>query len=397
MDVNNSLKCPEEDYDGESTSTIIVTTSVEASKLSTELAFATTTTATTVEEIQPKVIIKNPQKMMEDIFDTIDVNGEVESNRLDESSRAHKMDLDLMVGDQPMTDEMVEENKKEVFKQQQQEKKEIFPKKSAKLSKEKSSKTIKDDEQMMGDAPAPEIHSTEFEQSTTYPATTERQRRDANLIESSTVDTSSSTDTSTPTADESSSFSTELPSSLLSSSTTSEQMTTFVTEESTTKIFAHGHPLHMSQAIFKEPIQPDINNTHERIDFGDAEDRFIPPMLLVKAKFTTTTSSGEAISTMKAEHSTTDVVATSLSTEQNTIIDTTENGDESTTMKLDSNEIPLNDSSAATQLENTITSVTASEKPIMIGKRNDPRLGLNSGTTTTSTTTIIPSTTFAGN
>ncbi|KAG5683474.1 hypothetical protein PVAND_012752 [Polypedilum vanderplanki] len=362
MDMQNALKCPEEEEDQTTTVESATENTVEASKLSTEVTMPTTT-----EEIQPKVIIKNPQKMMEDIFDTIDVNVEVDSNRLDETN-SHKMDLDLMVGDQPLVDdEEPTEDKKILLKQQ--EKKEIFPKKSAKIMKEKSSKM---DDMMMGDAPVEEVHST----TTQVEVTSDSQTTTAVSIDAS----SSSSDMTTEESTE--------PSSI-----TSDQMTTTVTEEATTKIIVQGHPLHMSQAIFKEPIQPDINNTHERIDIGNSDDRFIPPMLLVKAKFTTTTSSGEIITTVV------DTATAISSTEP--IIDVTDIADENstfsseaTTIKIDSNEIPLNDSES-TQLENAITTAAASEKPILIGKRNDPRLGLNAVTTsTTTTTTIAPSTTF---
>lgn len=379
MDMYNALKCPEEEILSTTQSAEEIT--VETSKLDTQVTASTTLKAD--EEVEPKVIIKNPQKMMEDIFDSIDMNVEVDSNRLDDSD-SQKMDLDLMVGDQPIADDD-ESDKKILLKLP--DKKEIFKKKSEKM---KEKLKAKDDEMMMGDAPAEDVHSTtdnlELPTSTIIISTTDRQRRDANLIAEMTTslnDISASTTNDASTTEELSTFSTEIP---LSSST--EHVTTPPTEEPTTKIFVQGHPLHMSQAIFKEPIQPD--GAHERINFSDS-DVFIPPMLLVKAKFTTTTSTG-------TEHSTvSDIVVTSSSsnplTEQNTIIDVTDNADESstamemTTIKAENNEISLNETAQAMQVENTITTVESSEKPIMVGKRTDPRLGLKEPVPTTTTTT----------
>lgn len=364
MEMYNSLKCPEEEL------LQISTVSAVTEEASVETSVTAATTVTT-EESQPKVIIKNPQKMMEDIFDV-----EVDSNRLDEEN-SQKTDLDLMVGDQPIADDS--DDKKTLLKLQ--EKKQTSVKKP-KNKKEKL--VIKDDDIMMGDAPAEEA-LTQDQASTTEIPTTERQRRDAN--EGSDV-TTASNDISASTTDVFSSSVSEDSASISSEISTTEVITSTITEEATAKIFVHGHPLHMSQAIFKDPILPDINNTHERIGFGAAEDRFIPPMLLVKAKFATTTLSGEPTKEL-----TTDVIATSsqsgsLATEQADVtaaIDVTENADESTM----TNEIPTNDTD--TQVENAITSAAAtasSEKPILIGKRNDPRLGLNVITSTT--TTVLP-------
>lgn len=361
MDLYNALRCSDEEID--ITSTI------------------TTTTILTTDDAEPKVIIKNPQKMMEDIFDSLNSDVVIDSNRLEETNVQHKVDLDLMMGDQPMPSEDVQpEDKKILLKQP--EKKEFF----AKKSKQKSEKLkVKDDEPMMADAPALEVHSDDTEQSTFIP-TTDRQRRDANLLETtmSTADASStveSTDSTTSNGEELSSTDNSP-----STPTAEQQMTT--TEESTTRLYVQGHPLHMSQAIFKEPIQPDVHGTHERIEIGESEDRFIPPMLLVKAKLTSTTT--EVISTSTSD--------TASSTDQ-TIVDVTdiidENATTSTTQKSEmSNDIPMNETQP-TQLENTITTVVASERPILIEKRNDPRLGLKAVTTSlplTSTQIIISST-----
>jgi len=384
MDMYNALKCPEEEILSTTQSAEEIT--VETSKLDTQVTASTTLKAD--EEVQPKVIIKNPQKMMEDIFDSIDMNVEVDSNRLDDSD-SQKMDLDLMVGDQPIPDDDDESDKKILLKLP--DKKEVFKKKSEKM---KEKLKVKDDDMMMGDAPADDVHSTTESSelpTSTIISTTDRQRRDANLIAEMTTsinDMSASTTNDASTTEELSTFSTELP-----QPSSTEQITTPATEEPTTKIFVQGHPLHMSQAIFKEPIQPD--GLHERINFSDS-DVFIPPMLLVKAKFTTTTSIG-------TEHSTaSDIIVTSSSnpsTEQNTIVDVTDIVDESstavdmTTTKAENNEISVNETAHAMQVENTITTVESSEKPIMVGKRTDPRLGLKEAVPTTTTTTSTVSTT----
>lgn len=391
MDMYNALKCPEEEVISTTESSISQSTeeiTSEVSKLDTQVT-SSTALKTNDEDIQPKVIIKNPQKMMEDIFDSIDVNAEVDSNRLDDSD-PHKMDLDLMVGDQPMDED--ESDKKILLKQP--DKKEIFKKKSDKL---KDKLKAKDDEMMMGDAPAADnvqISTTEnndIPTSTVIISTTDRQRRDANLIAETTTalnDMSESTTNDASTTEELSSLSTDSP----QASSTESIITTMPTEEPTTKIIVQGHPMHMPQGVFKEPIQPDHNGTHERINFSDA-DAFIPPMLLVKAKFTTTTSTGTETTVIDNLASS----SSSSSTESVTIFDITDIADDissttvepSTTVRVESNEIsPVNDTA---QVENTITTVDSSEKPIMVGKRTDPRLGLKDAMS--STTTHPPPTT----
>lgn len=353
MDLYNALRCSDEEI-------VIATTTIITTKSTTEEV-----------EAEPKVIIKNPQKMMEDIFDSLNSDVVIDSNRLEETNVEHKVDLDLMMGDQPIASEDEPEDKKILLKQP--EKKEFY----AKKSKQKSEKLkVKDDEPMMGDAPVEEIvHSTDDIEQSTFIPTTDRQRRDANLLETtmSTTDASSTAESTESSSNVEESSSTELP----PSTPTEQQMTTTVTEEATTRLYVQGHPLHMSQAIFKEPIQPDVHGTHERIEIGESEDRFIPPMLLVKAKLTSTTT--EVILTSTAD--------TASSTDQ-TIVDVTDITDENSTLSATtqkpemSNDIPSNETQA-TQLENTITTVVASEKPILIEKRNDPRLGLKAATTST--------------
>lgn len=365
IDMYNALKCPEEKEEIKATIASI--------------------SASTTGEPEPKVIIKNPQKMMEDIFDSLDID----TNRLEETNVQHKVDLDLMMGDQPVASDDEKVGKKVLPKQT--DKKEVFPKKTK--QKFEKLKVKSEDEQMMGDEPAEEIHST-TEQSTNIP-TTDRQRRDVNLVEATTTITDVITESTESSTESEGSSSTELP----SSSTTEQILTTFVTEETTTKVYVQGHPLHMSQAIFKEPISPD--GTHERIEIGKSEDRFIPPMLLVKAKTPAPTTTED---NLLKETQTTDI---SESTEQ-TIVDVTDIADESstinaiTTQKSEiSNDISLNNNNnettqiteaASIQLENMITTVIASEKPIMIEKRNDPRLGLKAVTTSAPSSTTSQTT-----
>lgn len=363
MEMYDALKCPEEEI------------SVSTTSFSSP--------SSTLQDYEPKVIIKNPQKMMEDILNSISVTDvEVDSNRLDAEAQ-QKMDFDLMMGDQPST--MNEDDKKILLKLS--EKKETFPKKPKKKSEQLK---VKDDEQMQGDAPAEETHSvTNGENEATLITTTDRQRRDANSVETTTTNVELSTITELPAEttnieDLSSSVSsTEL-------STTAEQITTTaITDETTTKFIVQGHPLHMSQAIFKDPILPDVNNTHERIEIGESEDRFIPPMLLVKAKLATTTT--ELVG--KDEKETT----IDASTDQTLIIevtDTNEKSSSSAPLKEEvSSEISINESQLTTEIpssssENLITTIDSSEKPILLEKRNDPRLGLKTVTTNIPVTTV---------
>lgn len=359
MEMYDALKCPEE-----------------------EISVSTTTyspPSSTLQDYEPKVIIKNPQKMMEDILNSISVaDVEVDSNRLDAEAQ-QKMDFDLMMGDQPAATS--DDDKKILLKLS--EKKETFPKKPKKKSEQLK---VKDDEQMQGDAPAEESPVTNGESDSALITTTDRQRRDANSVETTTLNELSTT--------------TELPaettniedlSSSISSTelTTAEQITTTaITDETTTKFIVQGHPLHMSQAIFKEPILPDVNNTHERIEIGESEDRFIPPMLLVKAKLATTTT--ELVGNEKE-------TTIDASTDQTLIIDVTDINEKSSSsapLKEEvSSEISINESQLTTEIsssssENLITTIESSEKPILLEKRNDPRLGLKTVTTTIPVTTI---------
>lgn len=364
MAMYDELKCPEE----QTTITSTEITTVESS-------------STTTEESRPEVIIKNPQKMLEDVFNDVETNIEVDSNRLDVLDA--RKELDLMVGDQPAAD--IVEDKKTLLKIP--EKKEVFPKKSKNSKKESKTKPV-DDEMMMGDAPAEEIHG---EHSTTLSSkpegsTTDRQRRDAaetTLAVDSKVSTESASSVDT-TTDDLSTISTEL-------TTEAQQVTSVITEETTTKFIVQGHPLFHSQVVFKEPIEQNSNLTQERKDVSNNDDHFIPPMLLVKARFTATKSTEGA--TEETKEMTTDVF-TSMTTESTvdgqTVSETSEDEKNSTAKPTESNEIPANEISSTTQLETTPSATSAaSEKPILIEKRNDPRVGLKEVTTSTQAPTTI--------
>lgn len=323
--------------------------------------------SSTLQDYEPKVILKNPQKMMEDILNSISVaDTEVDSNRLDALSQ-QKTDFDLMMGDQPgATNE--DSDKKVLLKLT--DKKDIFPKKPKKKSEQLK---LKDGEQMQGDAPAIESESTLI-------TTTDRQRRDANSVETTSTNGELITSTELPT--EATTFD-DLSSSTLSSelpTTTEHITTTAIIEETTTKFIVQGHPLHMSQAIFKDPILPDVNNTHERIEIGESEDRFIPPMLLVKAKTSTTTTT---------EAFTKDEKTNDASTYHTLIIDTTDIFDKSSSVASIKEEFSSDNLINETQLTTEIptsseslisATVENNENPILLEKRNDPRLGLKAVT-----------------
>ena len=365
MEIYNELRCPE------------------------ELLMATTESSTTVEvpssteEPRPEVIIKNPQKMLEDIFD---VKIEVDTNQLEVEDA--KKDLDVMVGDQPDPD--LSADKKVLLKIS--EKKEIIEKKQKNLKKE-SRAAVKDTEMMMGDAPIADEAVEITTEISTNPesSTTDRERRDA-------VDTTLSVSTEVPSTTQSDA--TEESSAASSDATTeTPHMTTVIIEETTSKFMVQGHPLFHSanvqkeptevdrkdvqghplfhsQTIFKEPISNDpLNDTLERKNFTNPEDHFIPPMLLVKARFTATKSTE---STEETKEATTEISAVDSQT-------STETADEKTvTAKpTESNEISTNEISSVPQLETTLVSGSDTEKPIKIEKRNDPRLGLNIDTTST--------------
>ena len=369
MAMYDELKCPEEQ-------TTITPTEI------TTVEFSSTTT----EESHPEVIIKNPQKMLEDVFNNVETNMEIDSNRLDAVDA--KKELDLMVGDQPADD--TTEDKKTLLKLP--EKKEVYPKKSKNGKKDSKSKQI-DDEPMMADAPAKEVHDEHATTISSKPdgLTTERQRRDvADTTMPVEANVSSEVLLSTQhiditTTENLSTISTEL-------STEAPQITSVVTEETTTKNIVQGHPLFHNHAIFKEPISVDNNNgTLERKDVSNTDDHFIPPMLLVKARFTATKSTE---GTEETKEMTTDVstsILTESTLEGQTVSETTDDEKNVTSKPTETNEISTNEISSITQLETTpaLTSVSI-EKPIVIEKRNDPRLGLNLNAITTST--LTPST-----
>lgn len=368
MTMYDELKCPEE----QTTTTATETTTVDISR--------------TTEESRPEVIIKNPQKMLEDIFNDVETNIEVDSNRLDVVDA--KKELDLMVGDQPVPDAV--EDKKTLLKIS--DKKEIFSKKMKNSKKEKMSKEVTpmDDEPMMGDAPAEELHD---EHSTTTATkheslSTDRERRD---VMETTLAADAKISTETPSSPQSDATIDDFVSTSILTEVTTEaqQVTTVVTEETTTKFIVHGLPMFHSQVIFKEPIAVD-NGTNERKDDGNSYDHFIPPMILAKIRTTATKSTEGA--TEEARETTTDIAAsvtTESTSDGQTVTEATEDDKNVTSKPTETNEISINEIASVTQLETTpqLTSI-ASERPIMIEKRNDPRLGLN----VAETTTQVPST-----
>jgi hypothetical protein len=340
----------------------------------------------TTEESRPEVIIKNPQKMLEDVFNDVETNIEVDSNRLDVADA--KKELDFMFGDQPVADDA--EDKKTLLKLP--EKKEVFAKK-AKNAKKESKNLPLDDEPMMGDAPAEEAaHDDQTTTVATKPeaSTTDRQRRDA-LETTLAADANDSTEATPQQSEESV---TKIASTVPTEAATTEApVVTTVTDEPTTKNIVQGHPLFHNHAIFKEPISVDNNNgSLERKDVSNTDDHFIPPMLLVKARFTATKST-EGIEETK--EMTTDAI-TETTLEGQTVTEISDDDKNVTSKPLESNDI-TNEISSVTQVEVTpsLTQVASSERPILIEKRNDPRLGLNVAATTTTTSTAQPATSAA--
>lgn len=367
MAMYDELKCPEE------------LTTVAPTEITT-VEFASTTN----DEIRPEVIIKNPQKMLEDVFNNIEENMEVDSNRLDVADA--KKELDLMVGDQPAAD--LPEDKKTLLKLP--EKKEVYPKKSKNSKKDSKVKDLTmDDEPMMGDAPAEEVHDEHLTTISSKPdsSTTDRQRRDA---VDTTLPAEAKFSTELPASNQHSGETTTEDSSTIATDLTTEvqQITSVVTEEATTKNIVQGHPLFHNHAVFKEPISVDNNNgTLERKDVSNSDDHFIPPMLLVKARFTATKSTE---GTEETKEMTTDI-STSTVTESildgQTVTETSDDDKNATSKPVESSEVSANEIPSITQLETTpAVSSIAIEKPIVIEKRNDPRLGLKEITTTTQAT-----------
>lgn len=398
----DELKCPEE----------MISTSTEGTTI--EITERTTTIeSTTTEEYHPEVILKNPQKMMEDIFNSQTIHDEendmqVNSNRL-ETPESRKDDDDLMLGDQPITQET--EDKKTLLKKT--DKKEIYTKKNKLNKKEtKSKEIIVEDEQMMGDQPA-----SEHETSSNIALTTDRQRRDINSETTIATDvtTMQQEDEITTKLDEETTTTVPITSSTLA------PLTTTLAEELTSKHIAAGHPLHQSQAVFKDPIPTDlngshiaaghplhqsqavfkdpipveiINGTHDRKEVNPNEDHFIPPMLLVKARFTSTKST-EGITETEIDSttqlSTSPIPASEPSTDGQTVTEVSQELNNSTTeLKETNNELPSHNTEVVPTLP-----VAFSEKPILLEKRHDPRHGLNIITTTTPATTTVELTTVS--
>lgn len=340
--------------------------------------FSTTQTDTTDEaastgEIRPtpEVIIKNAQKMLEDVLSS---DPEVDMNVLEIADVKNK--LDLMMGDQP-EEPAIEDEKKKVTKLA--EKKEVQAKKK---NVKKETRKREDSDIMMGDEPAAakEESSTKL-----YGLSTDRERRDVS-------------ETTTPSADDNE-FSTEETSTVsipeestpATAESTTEVTVTTTTEEATTKNIVQGHPLFHNHAVFKEPISIDNVNNTERKDVSNNDDHFIPPMLLVKARFNAPKSVDETADETK--EATTDVSTSSLSTEPalDTIADeknATQNVSESS--EATTEEVPASSASSTSSTIEPPTTLT--EKPILIEKRNDPRLGLIHVTTTTTQAAVETST-----
>lgn len=317
------------------------------------------------ENVQPEVIIKNPEKMLEDVFSS---DLEVDLNVLDVKTR-----MDLMLNDQPdVTSDQESEQKPKTG-----EKKQLYQKK--KYVKKETMKG-EEAEMMMGDAPAQgkEESSTKLDG-----LSTDRERRDASET------TTPSAEEKFSTTDESSTVSAPEESSSLPTDTTTEVAVTTTTEETSTKNIVQGHPLFHNHAVFKEPISIDnINSTMERKDVSNNEDHFIPPMLLVKARFNApkpveelVDEAKEVTSDMSSTAFPTDSVSDSSKEEKNLSQNTTEEVDAVT---------DETSASSAPEVTQSSTSLPAdpSEKPILVEKRNDPRLGLMQVVATTQATTL---------
>jgi hypothetical protein len=367
----NELKCPEE----ESTTFATFTTTTPD-----EIIVSTTEELNThapVVAIDPNIKVLTIEKLS---FDDEEILHEINDNQLD--IVAKKGD-DLMMGDQPdvevfsttsgPSDDTNIEDKKVLLKMTM--KKEIEPKKKGNLKK-----AVKDEERMMGDAPAePTTVDEKIESSTT-----DRQRRDAEettqpiTVSTEEINVSSTLSNDLSTIEDASST-VETTTEILTTTT----IPTTTTEQPTTKFIVQGHPLFHSQTIFKDPIpQENPNANLERKDVLNNEDHFVPPMLLVKTRFmkeketddakeTTTetvTDSGFDfnITDITDDNSTDIVLLDFLSTEISKIPSTTEEPTNVTT-------------ATSTEISSSTTTETSNDvnKPIKVEKRNDPRLGLN--------------------
>jgi hypothetical protein len=330
MAMYDELKCPEE---------MTTTSTVEVS---------------TSEGIQNEgVLIIKPENMLEDVTSA---DSEVDFNLLDFNDA--KKSLDLTLNDQP---EEPSEQDKEKEAKMAEEKEILLKKKNIK----KQTMKRDDTEKMMGDAP----NQGKEESSTKFDMSTDRERRDVSETTAPTVEKDFTTDEST-------NFSVTEESSPMTTESTTEVPFTTVTEETTTKNIVQGHPLFHNHAVFKEPISIDnINSTMERKDISNNEDHFIPPMLLVKARFTPAKAIEENVEEIKEIAS--DTNSTSMPNES--LLDAS-NEENNATKNITLSSDAAKDEISSTTIEDETTSATlaTTENPILVQKRNngDGRHGL---------------------
>jgi hypothetical protein len=340
-------------------------------------------------EEHPTVIMKDPQKMLDDIFEIHEQNDnndlEINLNRLEslpEKFSDNRFDIDdLMQGDQPS---QIEEETEKILKKSMKmpEKKLIYNKKNKDNSKTEKNKKLDDKEDLMlGDEPVLESEKTtqiaiesiknNDLSTTTSASTTDRQRRATSSLENPIAELN---DNETISNDTKELDSTEIPTTI--SASTTEVPSTTVAEELTSKHMLPGHPIHLSQANFKDPplLFDQLNTTHTpRKDLGANDDHFIPPMLLVKARFTPTKPHFEETTLEIGSTDTTKETATEISTDtQPTAESSTENSSNSSDIISATESIvetTLKFENITFNIVSTNQSVT--EKPILIEKRND--------------------------
>ena len=140
-----------------------------------------------------------------------------------------------------------------------------------------------------------------------------------------------------------------------------------------------GNPTHLSKGVFKESIYESTtpNNTHRK-DIATNDDHFIPPMLLVKTRFVST-SKGPHIEATETE-TTTDLASSSSLPDETTIIGETSSGNpvEEINNKLEE----LNVSTTQKSLEEVQTADALGNNQIVIAKRTDSKVPLRAELTT---------------
>lgn len=406
------MKCPE---DLQSTSETAIT--------STESEISSQKVETTTER-RPIVIMKQPEKMLDDIFNIHSVNSindlnainvmdaiksindeetemQINSNRLEVPSAKQtnqKLDVDeFMQGDAPAVDtDKLNQKKPEIS-----EKKDLYPKKqklNKKLAKAKDMEmaaSSHDDvmmgDQPMNDQPTEHVETSKNEELTTLTATTDRQRRDSSSMEHSSSEPSN---TASPVTEELTTI----------VEVTTQLETTIAPELLTTKHIVAGNPTHLSQAIFKETVyenstsenfNPHIvagnpthlskgvfkesiyesttpNNTHRK-DIATNDDHFIPPMLLVKTRFVST-SKGPHVETTETETTTDLASSSSAMPDETTLSGEASSGSpiEDVNNKLEE----LNVSTTQKSVEEVQTADSLGNNQIMIAKRTDSKVPL---------------------